>query len=137
MKKILICLLVGTLLLVGCTKNKETEESGNKNNETEEINEVQNEKGMLPDKEVNGLKFTNASISYVDDVSTFVGNVKNSTSNTMELGIFEIILKDKNGDVISTLPAYVSDTIKSDETKQIIATISMDLTNAYDVEYKF
>lgn len=139
MKKLLIMFMITTLLVVGCGKKKEEnkEKETDKKNETEETEEIVNEPGMLPEKEVNGMKFSNVSISYVDDVSTFVGEIKNTTDKTIELDVFEIVLKDNDGEVVTTIPAYVSDKIEAGETLPLVTTTNMDLTNVYDVEYKF
>ena len=139
MKKILICLLITTLLVVGCGNKKEEnkEKETEKKPEKEEKEEIVNEPGMLPEKEVNGMKFSNVSISYVDDVSTFVGEIKNTTDKTIDLDVFEIVLKDKDGKVVTTIPAYVSDKIEAGETLPVVATVNLDLTKVYDVEYKF
>ena len=139
MKKLLILFMITTLLVVGCGNKKEAnkEKEPDKKPETEEKEEIINEPGMLPEKEVNGMKFSNVSISYVDDVSTFVGEIKNTTDKTIELDVFEIVLKDKNGKVVTTIPAYVSDKIEAGATLPVVATVNMDLTKVYDVEYKF
>ncbi len=139
MKKLLILFMITTLLVVGCGNKKEAnkEKEPDKKPETEEKEEIVNEPGMLPEKEVNGMKFSNVSISYVDDVSTFVGEIKNTTDKTIELDVFEIVLKDKDGKVVTTIPAYVSDKIEAGATLPVVATVNMDLTKVYDVEYKF
>ena len=139
MKKLLILFMITTLLVVGCGNKKgaNKEKEPDKKPETEEKEEIINEPGMLPKKEVNGMKFSNVSISYVDDVSTFVGEIKNTTDKTIELDVFEIVLKDKDGKVVTTIPAYVSDKIEAGATLPVVATVNMDLTKVYDVEYKF
>ena len=137
MKKLLIMFMITTLLIVGCGKKKEENKEPDKKPETEEKEENISEAGVLPEKEVNGMKFSNASISYVDDMSTFVGEVKNTTNQDIAMDIFEIVLKDKDGNVITSIPAYVTDKLESGKTMPVVATINMDLTNVYDVEYKF
>ena len=137
MKRLLIMFMITTLLVVGCGKKKDEDKDSNKENETEEKEEIVNEAGMLPDKEVNGMKLSNASISFVDDVSTFVGEIKNTTDKTIELDVFEIVLKDKDGNVVTSIPAYVTDKLEPGESFPVVATVNMDLTNVYDVEYKF
>ena len=139
MKKILILFIITTLLVVGCGNKKEEnkDKDTEKKPETDEKEEIVNEAGMLPDKEVNGMKLSNASISFVDDVSTFVGEIKNTTDKTIELDVFEIVLKDKDGNVVTSIPAYVTDKLEPGESFPVVATVNMDLTNVYDVEYKF
>ena len=137
MKKLLIMFMITTLLIVGCGKKKEENKEPDKKPETEEKEENISEAGVLPEKEVNGMKFSNASISYVDDMSTFVGEVKNTTNQDIAMDIFEIVLKDKDGNVITSIPAYVTDKLEAGKTMPVVATINMDLTNVYDVEYKF
>lgn len=137
MKRLLIMFMITTLLVVGCGKKKDEDKDSNKENETEKKEEIVNEAGMLPDKEVNGMKLSNASISFVDDVSTFVGEIKNTTDKTIELDVFEIVLKDKDGNVVTSIPAYVTDKLEPGESFPVVATVNMDLTNVYDVEYKF
>ncbi len=143
MKKIVILSLILSLSFItgcGCDK-KDTTKDNEPKNPTEEKQEtgqeVINERGQLPDKEVNGMKFTNASISYVDDMATFLATVENTTDKTISLDIFNLVFKDKDGKQIATIPAYVADKLEAGESKSVVAQVNMDLTKVYEVEYEF
>lgn len=143
MKKVTIwCLILTFLLTTGCgcdKKNKETtkkptSEEKDKKNKT---NENQEELGKLPDKEVDGIKFTDASISFVDDMSTLVATVTNTKDQAVTLEVFDIIIKDKKGEEITTIPGFIPEKIEPNSTHSLVAYTNMDLTLAYDIEYKF
>ena len=144
MKKIVILSLLLSLFFItgcGCDK-KEEEKDPAKQPETEEKEEpsqpeANNEVGQLPEKEVNGMKFTGASISYVDSMSTFVAEVKNTTKETIPMDVFTIKFKDKDGNEITSVPGYVADQLAPGESKQVVAQISMDLSQVYEVGYEF
>lgn len=142
-KVVLLSLLLSIVFMTGCgCDKKESKEEPNKQPETEEKEEANqpeanNEVGQLPEKEVNGMKFTGASISYVDDLSTFVAEVKNTTKETIPMDVFMLKFKDKDGKEITSVPAYVADQLAPGESKQVVAQINMDLTQVCEVEYEF
>ena len=130
MKKILISItivLAATLLLTGCGKKKE---------ETKNDVKTNTEENVVKDQEVDGLKMTNTSLTITNGISTLVTEVSNNTGSDYQLEEFTIIIKDKNDNVLATIPGYVGETIENGSTKTIDSSIDIDLSNAASVEYK-
>ena len=130
MKKILISMtivLAATLLLTGCGKKKE---------ETKNDVKTNTEENVVKDQEVDGLKMTNTSLTITNGISTLVTEVSNNTGSDYQLEEFTIIIKDKDGNVLATIPGYVGDVIENGSTKTIDSSIDIDLSNASSVEYE-
>ena len=130
MKKILISMtivLAATLLLTGCGKKKE---------ETKNDVKTNTEENVVKDQEVDGLKMTNTSLTITNGISTLVTEVSNNTGSDYQLEEFTIIIKDKDDNVLATIPGYVGETIENGSTKTIDSSIDIDLSNATSVEYK-
>lgn len=131
MKKQLIVILSALLTLVtftgcGCSKQKKEEPKIS----------VNTEKDVVKDQTVDGIKMTNTSLTTVNGVSTLVTKVTNDTAADYELKEYKIIIKDENGNVITTIPGYVGTTIKAGETRVIDSSTNADLSGAKSVEYE-
>jgi len=88
---------------------------------------------ILREQEVDGLVFKNATIEYVEGITTFTVEVEN-TLEDMNLRYININFKDEN-DNITRLVGYIGDSIKSKETKLIVASVDKDITNSIDITY--
>lgn len=97
---------------------------------------VNTEKDVVKDQTVDGIKMTNTSLTTVNGVSTLVTKVTNDTAADYELKEYKIIIKDENGNVITTIPGYVGTTIKAGETRVIDSSTNADLSGAKSVEYE-
>ena len=128
MKKIMILSLSVLFLLVGCGKKEEIKEP-NKDIETNE-NEIS-------DKVLDDFSFTNTSIVKENGVSTITIQVTNNSNEDKNVEQFKIIIKNKDGEVVKQTIGYIGGIIKSKETKTIITSIALDLTDAYDIEYSY
>lgn len=109
--------------------------SGTGNGNTEEKVETNTNPGVIEDKEQDGLKFTNASLVCSDSGSKLTTVVQNTTSVDIEVRIFDIILKDADGNVIVTLQGYVGDVVPGNSSREIISNVDMNLSEATDIEY--
>ncbi len=131
-KKFLVALsmllVVGLATGCGCSKKTETKkEEQEKYNTNEEV---------VKDQEVGELKFTNTSLKVDDNYSTLVTLVSNPTSSDVEVRIFYIHVKDKDGNEIVKLEGYVGDVIPAGESREIISNADMDLSKAASIEYE-
>jgi len=88
---------------------------------------------ILREQEVDGLVFKNATIEYVEGITTFTVEVEN-TLEDMNLRYININFKDEN-DNITRLVGYIGDSIKSKETKLVVASVDKDITNSIDITY--
>jgi hypothetical protein len=88
---------------------------------------------ILREQEVDGLVFKNATIEYVEGITTFTVEVEN-TLEDINLRYININFKDEN-DNSTRLVGYIGDNIKSKETKLIVASVDKDITNSIDITY--
>ena len=129
-KSLLALLLVVTLVTgCGCTKKD------NKKNNAKDDVKVNTEENVIKDQTFEGLTFTNTSLTTTNGVSTLITEVSNSTGEDYTLEEFTITIKNKAGEVITTIPGYVGDVIKNGETRTINSSIDIDLSNASSIEY--
>ena len=89
---------------------------------------------ILQDKIIEGLSFENASLEYINDASTFKVSVTNKNTDAYNLKYIEIIFKDEN-DNTNKLIGYIGDSLESEETKEIVASIDKDITNSISLDY--
>ena len=129
-KGLLALLLVATLVTgCGCTKKD------NKKDSTKDDVKVNTEENVIKDQTFEGLTFTNTSLTTTNGVSTLITEVSNSTGEDYTLEEFTITIKNKDGEVITTIPGYVGDVIKNGETRTINSSIDIDLSSASSIEY--
>ena len=136
MKKIInisLVLMICTLVLTGC--GNKTDKTNNTTKKDSEI-QVNTNQDVIKDQEVEGIKMTNTSMTTKDGVTTFQTTVTNNTGSDYKLNEYNILVKDKDGNVIKTIPGYVGSTIKNGESKTLKSTTNADLTGAVSVEYE-
>lgn len=136
-KKLMLVLvmLVSLGLITGCgCKKKNNDANDNKSKETK--TEYNTNEGVVEDKEVEGLKLTNTSLKTSENYSTLVTSVSNPTKEDKYVRIFNIFVKDKDGNTIITLQGYVGGVVPAGETRNITSNVDMDLSKAYKVEYE-
>lgn len=122
-------LLVLSLTGCGCSKKEEKKK--------EEVKETYNtNQGVVEDKEVAGLKFTNTSLVSTEYSAQLVTLVTNPTDQDINVRIFNIYVKDKEGNVIVTLQGYVGGVVPKGESREIISNVDMNLDNADRVDYE-
>ena len=135
MKKILVFLMIGVVLIAGgCSCDKKEDKNKDKDNKEPEVT-VNTADDVVKDQQFEGLQFANTSLTIVDGSSTLVTEVTNNTAANYELNQFIITAKDSDGTVLVTIPGYVGDVIVVGETRTIQSTIDVDLTNATSIEY--
>ena len=127
--KIILMSLLALGLVTGCGKEK-TKEENNKQDTVVNTNE-----GVIKDQEIDGLKMTNTSLIYENGISTLITEVSNNTGVDYNLNEFNIIVKDANGNVITTLKGYVGGTIPNGEARTINTSSDLDLSKATSIEY--
>ena len=118
-------------LVTGCGCAKKD----NKKDNTKDDVKVNTEENVIKDQTFEGLTFTNTSLTTTNGVSTLITEVSNSTGEDYTLEEFTITIKNKAGEVITTIPGYVGDVIKNGETRTINSSIDIDLSSASSIEY--
>ena len=128
MKKLIILpIILLSLVLVtgcGCSKKESTNKASN------------NVAKLTKEQIVNEIKFSSMSLVYENNDTNFIAIVTNTSKESKNIGIIDIIFKDKNGNEITTLKGLVGKTLASNGSSTINASTGIDLTNAYSIEFK-
>lgn len=153
MKKIISLSLMFILcfgIITGCGKKKENDKPEQNNpelHEKEEVNEdgtlkedINSNKGVIEDKNVDGITIHNVELKSTTYSSTLTISAKNNTDSDITLEYFKVYLKDKDGNNIlgegSFAVATVFGTIESSQEKILNVDFDRDLSNVYDIEYE-
>lgn len=147
---IVIILVIAILLLVISIKiiNKKTEEEQNteqeaesgsslvnlENDENVEVTDGvkgNNSEALLKEHTFEGMTIKDISLTSKDGVSTFKCTVENITDVNFEGREIKIIFIDKENEEFRQLEGYL-DSIPSGEEGAINASITADISNAYD-----
>ena len=123
--KIILISLMGLSLLTGCGKKEEIEPPI----------KVNTNENVIKDQEVEGLRMTNTSLVYENGTTTLVTEVINNTKEDYPVKRIKIIVKDKEGNIITTLIGTIADTIKPGESRIIDTDTPIDLSEAESIEY--
>lgn len=92
--------------------------------------------GFLKNQTVEDLEFSNASLEYENNVSTFSVEVMNALEeDDYKLTTIEIIFKDSDGKIIESLLGYIGNTIEPKEVKILEASVDREITNVSSIEY--
>lgn len=125
-------MLVTVFLLgmTGCGKAKKDElDSGNSGSHSN-TNE-----NVVKDQELGSLKFTNTSLVVKDGMSKLTVSVTNDTDEDIAVEMFDIYVKDADGNTIVTLQGYVGGVVPKHTTREVITDCTLDLSNAENIEY--
>lgn len=129
--KILVILIIVilTVLTMFLFVNNKMDKTG--------INKLNNNSELIKDQMLGNLKISNVTVSInKDKTSTFSADVSNTSDTLSDINEITIIIKDKNGKVLTTLAGYVGVGLKKGDVSKISATTEIDLSNAYSVEYR-
>lgn len=155
-KQLIIILVVVVLVIVAAViflsiggkkgnENNANTNQGNNANNTNDINDPNStgnelkpniNEGVVGDKIIEGLKFTNSSLVTSEAGSNLITLVTNTTDNNVEVRIIDIIVKDKDGKVLVNMQGYVGGSIPAHDSREVYSSVDMDLSSATDIEYK-
>ena len=119
--------IISLLLTTGCDSKKEEAKK-------DEVKSNTNT-NVIKDQQVEGLSLTNTSLTTSNGQSTLVTVVSNPTTEKIAVKSFDIIIKDKDGNILITLLGYVGEEIPAGESRTITSSAEIDLTKATSVEY--
>lgn len=119
--------IISLLLTTGCDSKKEEVKK-------DEVKSNTNT-NVIKDQQVEGLSLTNTSLTTTNGQSTLVTVVSNPTTEKIAVKSFDIIIKDKDGNILITLLGYVGEEIPAGESRTITSSAEIDLTKATSVEY--
>lgn len=86
---------------------------------------------LMKDKRIDGLEITNICLKELGGITTLLADVKNVTKSEITEKIITIDILDKSGNKITTARTVINN-IASGETKELNASITVDVSNAYD-----
>ena len=132
MKKIFYITILSILLIslatgCGCAKKTKKAEKNVRANTNENV---------IKDQKLEVFTFTNTSLIYEDSTSVLTTVVKNTSNKTEYLKEFRINVRDKDGNIIVTLPGYVGDNIEANSSTVITSSYAEDLTKAASIDYE-
>ena len=130
MKKITLMTLIAlttVTLVTGCGKDKEEDK--------EKLPQANTNEDVIKDQTVESFSFENTSLVYHEGTTTLETVVTNTMDTDQTLQEFQIIVKDKDDNVMITLVGFVGSTIKAGESKVISSNCGEDLTKAASIEY--
>ena len=123
--KIILIGIIGLNIITGCFKKEEKKE---------EV-KVNTNENVIKDQEVEGLKMTNTSLVYENGTTVLVTEVINEKEEDITVKRIRIKVKDKEGNILTTLIGTIADTIKPGESRTIETETPLDLSKAESVEY--
>ena len=85
--------------------------------------------GIIKKEKIQGVEFSNITLTTKDGQTTFTANVTNVTNKDIKTENFDIDLLDKNDKVVITLRANIPNGLKKHETKQVNASAKGDFKN--------
>lgn len=147
----LIVLFIGLLLSLGILLflyvfNKDDNYNKNNNDDVKQLEnvvKVNTNESINEVKNLNGLTFESTKIVYKNGLSTLTTKVTNNNDYDYTKEIFNIIIKDKNNNIIKNnkddiiLVGSITGGLKSKESRNIVSVIDVDLSsNVYYIEYK-
>lgn len=155
-KQLIIVLVVVVLVIVAAViflsiggkkgnENNDNTNQGNNANNANDINDPNStgnelkpntNEGVVGDKIIEGLKFTNSSLVTSEAGSNLITLVTNTTDTNIEVRIIDIIVKDKDGKVLVNMQGYVGGSIPAHDSREVYSSVDMDLSSATDIEYK-
>lgn len=146
---ILIIIVIGIVVIVNINKPKEKNKGLGISNNVGKINQNETKEEYVSvgengikvnisdkikeEKEIDGLIVTDMEITEVDNITTIIANIKNSTNEEKGDYAINIKLLDKSGNETATVPAYIGK-IKPGQTMPISASSTSNLANAYNCE---
>lgn len=123
---LLIIFIVAVIFIFG--------DDSNKNNTTNnDIKEVVNKKN-IEEKNINGIVFTNITSEYNGSISLLEYTIINKTNEVVNLGEYEIIIKNESGHVIANMVGFLDQDIQPNEEVQTGNTININLNDAASIE---
>jgi len=128
---ILLLLVIIAILLVFLNKDKKIPID-----EIRTPDEIQynNNEQVIGDKEINNITFTNIECSYDGNNSLLTYTITNKTKETINLGEYEITIKDKDGNILAILAPNLDQDIAPNASYDTGNSINIDLTKAYSIE---
>lgn len=86
---------------------------------------------LLSDQVVEDLKFTNTTL----DNNKLTVAVYNTLEDRYSLKTIDVTFQDENYEEITTVRGYIGSSLEKQDTKQLVVSTDVDLTNAKHIKY--
>lgn len=131
---------VGLMFTTACGKKSENNGNNpidnNGGNNTPVVEPSANTNtNVIAEQNFDGLKINNVSLITTGERSEFNADVVNTTSETIDVKSFSIIMKDKEGNEVITLTGYIGNKIAPNNSSTMTAFVDMDLSTVDSIEY--
>ena len=93
-----------------------------------------NHSKIIKDTKLQELAFTKTSLVKTEDGYVLSMAVTNNTSKNCNITDIDIIIKDKDDNIIVTLPAYIDPPLTPGDTILLEVSTPLDLSKAYSKE---
>ena len=101
------------------------------------INNKTNKTEVTKDTKIKGLDLTDIAITFSKETgSTYSAKIINNTSETVNIDSFDVIFKDKDDNVLTSITLFVGGDMVPKQENIIKSTFLEDVTSATKVEYK-
>lgn len=140
MKKImsvLAIILIVIFIIVIINKNKKEDVQTEQIKEEKYVDVLQDgtklntSEALNKDRNINGLKFENIQLTNRNGQTVLLADVTNTTSNTSEMLLFDVIILDENGNELGKVAGILAP-LKAGEKTQFNSSMTVDYSNAYD-----
>lgn len=125
---IIILLIIFIIALFFIFKKEPNKKIENNNKNTEEKINIEKEQN------INNIIFTNIKCEYDGHISLLKYTIINKTNKIINLGTYEIIVKDKNNEILANIVNVLNQDIKQNEKIDTATSIDIDLTTANSIE---
>ena len=127
-----ICLILLILIVAtGCSFKKDKKKEENSKSTMVELKD----KKITKEQEIDGIKISDVKMNVVDGLTTFNAKATNTTKEDKNIEIIYIIVKDKDDKEIAKLTGYIGGDLKPNESRDIVNTTDIDLSNAKSITY--
>lgn len=129
---IILCLIIfATAFFIG---SKETSRDKTPTTTKDETVIYNDNKDVIGDKEIENVSFTNIECSFDGFNSLLTYTITNNGKNSIILGDYELIVKDKDSKILAIMVPGDTSELKPKESFDIGNAIDIDLTKAFKLE---
>lgn len=137
-KLIIIIVIILFIVIIGITiyfllKKEPTTDNTDTPPKQTDIKYNTNEE-VTQDQNISNITFTNITCSFDGSYSLLEYTITNKTGQTINLGQYEIIVKDKDNNIIANLSPYLDQDITPNEEVATGIAIDLDLSEAQAIE---
>lgn len=127
----IIVFIIGIYFIVSKLNIQNQEKSSKTNEQKIKYNKNEN---VIKDKNIGGILFTNIECSFDGNMSLISYTIVNHTSETINLKEYEVMVKDKTGNVITTIAPNLDIDIEPEKSFDTGNAVDIDLSEAYSME---